>query len=135
MELSRQIASFGETCEGLEQYAVQRFAKALEVVPRILADNTGVKSSRAISKILAAHQEGQANAAFNIESDGDPETLVCDAKEKSILDLLLVKHWGIKYATDAACTILKVDQIIMAKRAGGPKPKQGGGPMDEGDDY
>ena len=42
MELSRQVESFSETCEGLEQYAVQRFANALQVVPRILAENTGI---------------------------------------------------------------------------------------------
>ena len=41
MELSRQVESFSETCEGLEQYAVKRFANALQVVPRILAENTG----------------------------------------------------------------------------------------------
>jgi len=31
-----------------------------------------------------------------------------------------------KYAVSAACTVLKVDQIIMAKRAGGPKAPSGG---------
>ena len=41
MELSRQVETFSETCEGLEQYAVRRFANALQVVPRILAENTG----------------------------------------------------------------------------------------------
>ena len=41
MELSRQVETFSETCEGLEQYAVKRFANALQVVPRILAENTG----------------------------------------------------------------------------------------------
>jgi len=31
-------------------------------------------------------------------------------------------------ATDAAVTVLRVDQIIMSKPAGGPKaPEQGGG--------
>lgn len=54
-----------------------------------------------------------------------------DAKEKNIIDLYVLKHWGLKYAVGAATTILKVDQIIMAKRAGGPKPKQGGGSDDE----
>ena len=53
--------------------------------------------------------------------------------ENQIYDLLTLKYWALKYATDAACTILRVDQIIMAKRAGGPKPKQGG-PMDQDDD-
>merc|ERR1712223_636274 len=122
MELSRQVETYSETCEGLEQYAVKRFANALQVVPRILAENTGIKSSVVISKLLAAHQEGNSNACFNIE-----------AVEKEVLDLLALKYWALKYATDAACTILRVDQITMAKRAGGPKPKAPG-PMDQDDD-
>ena len=53
-----------------------------------------------------------------------------------VFDLLVAKYWGLKYATDAAATILRVDQIIMAKRAGGPRaPKGGSGPMDDGEDY
>ena len=40
---------------------------------------------------------------------------------------LAVKQWAIRYATQAALTVLQVDQIIMAKTAGGPKlPKQNG---------
>ena len=42
-----------------------------------------------------------------------------------ILDLYVTKYWGIKFATQAVCTVLRVDQIIMAKQAGGPKaPKE-----------
>ena len=52
-----------------------------------------------------------------------------------VFDLLMSKYWGLKYATQAATTILRVDQIIMAKRAGGPKPRGNDGPMDDGDDY
>lgn len=50
-----------------------------------------------------------------------------DVPEAGILDLYLTKFWGLKYATDAVSTILKVDQIIMAKRVGGPKPPSGDG--------
>ncbi len=32
------------------------------------------------------------------------------------------KQWAIKLATEAARTILSVDQIIVARQAGGPKP-------------
>lgn len=46
---------------------------------------------------------------------------ICDAPLNEILDLYITKYWALKYAVNAACTILKVDQIIMAKRAGGPK--------------
>lgn len=47
---------------------------------------------------------------------------VLDAVEEGILDLLVTKHWAIKLATEAARTVLSVDQIIVARQAGGPKP-------------
>ena len=45
-----------------------------------------------------------------------------DAKHEGILDLLIAKSWAIKLATEAARTVLSVDQIIVARQAGGPKP-------------
>ncbi|KAJ2243282.1 T-complex protein 1 subunit theta, partial [Coemansia sp. RSA 475] len=55
------------------------------------------------------------------------EPRVLDAKEAGILDPLSVKQWAIRYAVQAALTVLQVDQIVMAKTAGGPKlPKQQG---------
>ena len=47
---------------------------------------------------------------------------VLDAKQAGIWDVYAAKSWAIKMATDAAITILSVDQIIIAKPAGGPKP-------------
>jgi T-complex protein 1 subunit theta len=37
---------------------------------------------------------------------------------------LKTKETAIKLASEAAITILKIDQIIIAKAAGGPKPQQ-----------
>ncbi|KAK2813324.1 hypothetical protein FQN50_000639 [Emmonsiellopsis sp. PD_5] len=45
-----------------------------------------------------------------------------DAVEEGILDLLVSKSWAIRLATEAARTVLSVDQIIVARQAGGPKP-------------
>ena len=47
---------------------------------------------------------------------------VLDAEEEGILDLLVSKQWAIRLATEAARTVLSVDQIIVARQAGGPKP-------------
>ncbi|XP_071443941.1 T-complex protein 1 subunit theta [Hetaerina americana] len=125
VELARQIASYGETLPGMDQYAVKRFATALEVFPKALAENTGIKANEVLSKLYAAHEEGKKEFGFDIESNG--KNPVKDVVKDGVLDLYLTKMWGLKYATAAACTILKVDQIIMAKRAGGPKPPAGGG--------
>merc|ERR1712001_370502 len=141
IELAKEVTSFGEKCEGLEQYAVQKFAQALHVVPKMLAENTGVKANVVVAELAAAHAEGKTNAGFDIDSDSsstpkeDGTRHTVDAVEKQVFDLLMSKHWALKYATNAASTILRVDQIIMAKRAGGPKPRGGSGPMDQDDDY
>lgn len=52
----------------------------------------------------------------------DASTGVLDAVEEQILDLMSVKSWAIRLATEAARTVLSVDQIIVARQAGGPKP-------------
>lgn len=43
IELAKQITTLGESTPGLEQYAIKKFAEALEVVPRTIAENAGVK--------------------------------------------------------------------------------------------
>lgn len=58
--------------------------------------------------------------------DGSPK----DLSQEGIMDLYATKWWAIKLATDAVVTVLKVDQIIMAKQAGGPKPRAGDGDDD-----
>ena len=58
---------FRQTCAGLEQYAIDKFAESLEVIPRTLAENAGVKPTELISKLKAAHQGGDKNAGFDNE--------------------------------------------------------------------
>lgn len=48
------------------------------------------------------------------------------SEELQVFDHLKTKWWAIKFATDAAITILRVDQIIIAKPAGGPKKPDAG---------
>jgi chaperonin GroEL (HSP60 family) len=42
---------------------------------------------------------------------------VTDMVEKNILELLITKHWALKFATSAACTVLKVDQVSVCFEA------------------
>ncbi len=81
LELSRRVASFGETLPGMEQYAVAKFAEALTHAPRQLAENSGVKGRETVALLTAAHEEGKETAAFDIDSD---RPAVVDAKEKQV---------------------------------------------------
>jgi len=120
IELAKQLSSISETYPGLEQYAIKKFAEAFEVIPKTLAENSGFRNTEVLSQLYAAHQEGKANFGFNIEGD----TQVIDVNDKGIFDLYLTKYWGITYATKAAISVLYVDKIIMARPAGGPKPRE-----------
>jgi len=131
IELAQQVAAWGETHPGLEQYSIKKYAESMEVIPQVLAENSGVKPKEVISQLYAAHSEGKKNVGFDIDGESG---LVKDCLESGVVDLLVAKKWALKYATNAACTVLRVDQIIMAKRAGGPKPRDTSGPMDQDDD-
>lgn len=63
-ELAVQLAKYADTLPGLEQYAVRKFANALESFPKTLADNSGQKASVVLAKILEAHKVNLHNIAF-----------------------------------------------------------------------
>lgn len=41
--------------KGLDQYSFNKFAKAFEVFPRILAENAGLNSNETITKLYTAN--------------------------------------------------------------------------------
>jgi T-complex protein 1 subunit theta len=55
-ELAHKLTQYADTLPGLEQYAVRKFATALESFPKALADNSGHRSTAVLEKILEAHQ-------------------------------------------------------------------------------
>ncbi|KAL4200312.1 hypothetical protein AMTRI_Chr03g149080 [Amborella trichopoda] len=125
IELAKRLKEFSYKETGLDQYAIAKFAESFEMVPKTLAENAGLNSMEIISSLYAEHAAGNTKAGIHLEEGG-----VIDVSVKNIWDLYVTKHFALKYAADAACTVLRVDQIIMAKQAGGPKRDQPAG-MDE----
>jgi len=121
MQLVERIMAFGEKTPGLPQYAIKKFAEAFEVIPRTLADSAGLDATEVLSRLYTAHhKKDDWTTGIDIENEDGTGTL--DAKDEGILDLMISKSWAIKLATEAARTVLSVDQIIVARQAGGPKP-------------
>ncbi|MGH0187641.1 UNVERIFIED_CONTAM: hypothetical protein FKN15_025868 [Acipenser sinensis] len=120
MQLAVKIADFGQSVPGLEQYAIHAYSKSLQSITRALADNSGTQTNPVMSKLFSLHQQGESSTGVSADGEG---TDLIDASEAGILDPLLLKHWGIKLASEAAITVLGVDQIIIAKKSGGPKPR------------
>lgn len=124
MAIAARVTEFGQNIETLEQYSVEKFAEAFEVFPRVLADNSGLPAQEVISLMYSAHgSKDPAVMGVDITSNAAEPQLI-NALENGILEPYDTKRWGIKYAVDAALTVLSVDSVIMAKPAGGPKPRQ-----------
>lgn len=56
IELAQQLLQYADTLPGLEQYAVRKFAVALESIPRALADNSGANATEVVNNIYKAHK-------------------------------------------------------------------------------
>jgi T-complex protein 1 subunit theta len=127
MELATKLQAFADSTPGLVQYAIKKYGESFEVIPRILADNAGLKSIDIIASLYASHSKGNTADGLDVE-----EGTVQNVVTLGVFDLLATKLSAIRLATTAAVTVLQVDQIIMSKPAGGPKPPKQG-PMDADD--
>ena len=118
MHLCNEIKSFGKTITTLDQYGIEKFGEAFEVVPRTLLENSGYNVNEVLAT-LRSKNNSDPNMGINIKN-GEIE----DTMKLGILDHLETKKWAIKHAVNSVLTILKVDQVIVAKPAGGPSFKK-----------
>jgi T-complex protein 1 subunit theta len=69
--------------------------------------------------MIAANNNGNTPKGINILT-GEVE----EVSSLGIHDHRHTKEWAVRLAAEAAITILRIDQIIVAKPAGGPKMQQ-----------
>lgn len=128
MALSRELTRFADLTPDIAQHAIRAFAEAFEVVPRILAMNAGFDAYDCLARLAAGQEASGPRHGLNI----DDARATVDAMAVGIVDSLAVKTSAVHLAVDCALTILRVDQIIMSKPAGGPKARAPGA-QDEDD--
>ncbi|KAF2791906.1 T-complex protein 1 [Melanomma pulvis-pyrius CBS 109.77] len=125
MQLIERITNLADKTPGLSQYSIRKYGEAFEVIPRTLAESAGLDATEVLSKLYTAHaaQKGRSDDEWTtgVDIENEDGTGTLDAKDEGILDLWVSKSWAIKLATEAARTVLSVDQIIVARQAGGPK--------------
>ena len=149
LELAKRVDTYGAGLKGLSQHGVRRWATALEVIPRTLAENAlgGAEGNEVVSKLWAKHEEG--GEAWGVDVEVCTHCLLCilvltallqaetdgtlNTSDYKIFDSLAAKSWAIRLATEAAVSVLNVDSIIMSKPAGGPKIPQQAGNWDDDD--
>ena len=133
IELSQALTKFGSKVGGREQLAIEAFSKATEIIPWTLAENAGLDAIDVLIQLRSEHEgKKRTSAGINVFTGR-----VVDMAKEMVLEPLRVKTQAINAATEVAIMILRIDDVIAAKKgAGGPPggmPPGGMGGMGGGD--
>jgi len=109
-ELSMKLTEFARTIGGKEQLAIEAYAEALQEIPTILAETSGMEPIATLMDLRARHAKGLVNAGI----DAIQGKLVDDMLSINVIDPVRVKAQVIKSATEAATAILKIDDVVAA---------------------
>lgn len=110
MELSRYLREHLRTIKGKQQLVINGFAKALEIIPRQLSENSGMDSTDVLNKLRQVHNKADNEGIWQgVDVIGGK---VDDLFELFVWEPEIVRVNVLTAATEAACTILSVDQTI-----------------------
>ena len=123
LELCKQLKAYADEVKGLDQYAIRKFGESFDVVPRTLTENSGCDSTVHMHNLHQAHADASNPNSKNMGFEIDEHEPV-DSVARGVFDLYATKLNALRLAVDTAITVLRVDQIVMSKPAGGPKAPQ-----------
>ena len=119
-----KLRSWAKTLEGREQLAAEKFADALESIPLTLAENAGMDPINTITVLRSKQQRGEKWTGINVLKGK-----ISNMKSSDIIEPLAVKLQIVSASSEAACMILRIDDVIATqKSAGGPPGGEGGMP-------
>jgi thermosome len=118
--IATHIRNWSSGLEGREQLAVIKFAEALETIPNSLATNAGMDPIDTMAELRAKQTKGMKWTGINVKN-----TNVLDMYKQNVLEPVVIKEQIIKSAIEAACMILRIDDVIASSKSKGGPP--GGG--------
>ena len=113
-----QLKDWADTFDGREQLAIKKYAEALEIIPLTIAENAGMDPIDTMANLRAKQNQGRKWTGIDARN-----TQIADMLAINVVEPIIVKEQIIKSATEAACMILRIDDVIAV--SGGP----GGGGM------
>ncbi|TLZ64919.1 MAG: thermosome subunit [Methanobacteriota archaeon] len=122
IELSLRLKDFAPTVGGREQLAIEAFSEALEIVPWTLAENAGLDAIDLLIALRTKH-EGKRGKNFGVDlNKAGPADMI----ETKVIEPLRVKRQAIESASEVANMILRIDDVIAAKKMSGGEGGGGG---------
>jgi len=109
MLMAKAVDEVATKTHGKKALALEAFARALRMIPGIIADNGGFDSSELVAQLRAEHYHGNTKAGLDMN-----QGIVGDMEKLGIVESFRAKQQILLSATEAAEMILRVDDIIRA---------------------
>ena len=117
-----QLKDWADNFDGREQLAIKKYAEALEIIPLTIAENAGMDPIDTMANLRAKQNQGRKWTGIDARN-----TKIADMLAIDVVEPIAVKEQIIKSATEAACMILRIDDVIAISGApgGGGMPPMG----------
>ena len=125
-ETAKQLRDYALKVGGREQLAIEAYAEALEAIPLIIAENSGLDPIDIMVELRSKHAHPE-NKWFGVQVKTGK---IADMLTDNVVEPLRVKQQAVKSATEAACMLLRIDDILSSKgtKESGPPGGLGGMP-------
>ena len=120
--VATKIRSWSKSLEGREQLSAEKFADSLESIPLALAENTGMDPIDTLATLRSKQLKGEKWTGIDVL-----KARVVNMKSSDIIEPLSVKQQVVSAASEAACMILRIDDVIAVAKSAAPPPGAGGG--------
>lgn len=118
--VATQLKDWADSFDGREQLAIKKYAEALETIPLTIAENAGMDPIDTMATLRAKQSQGRKWTGIDAKN-----TKIADMLAIDVVEPVVVKEQIIKSATEAACMILRIDDVISVSSGSGGG---GGGP-------
>ena len=117
-----QLKDWADNFDGREQLAIKKYAEALEIIPLTIAENAGMDPIDTMATLRSKQNQGLKWTGIDARNQKIADMLAID-----VVEPIVVKEQIIKSATEAACMILRIDDVIAISGApgGGGMPPMG----------
>jgi len=116
--LSLHLEEFANKLDSKKQLAVKEFAEALLVIPTNLTMNAALDAIDLVSRLRVAHHTARTKGGDKKYYGLDlVNNAIQNSIEKGVVEPMVSKLKSLKFATEAAITILRIDDLIKLQPA------------------
>lgn len=103
------LSQYADPSAPKASYCVRELARALLVVPEMLAVNAGADSISSTEELIQMHAKGQHSLGVSVKSSGPG-----DMRRENVVQPLGVSHSSISAAFDGASTLIRIDDYVIS---------------------